>query len=181
MTSRTSQDLFESAFFSKEGLIVESLSAEFQKVGRDIAQLETIIDRLNLSGSCTDSGNPECLYSWKVDCLVEMVGTVSSYGDIAKFARMAASVAFGLAFVLMVNEDLAVEFDIGEIFKTKLLLDSSTAITALVIGAVVVLAVYLRKICKTRNVMQLREALLLLRLREKYANEKAGKSSGLSS
>ena len=173
MTSRTSQDLF-----SKGGLIVESLSVEFQKAGRDIAQLETMIDRLNLSGSCTDPGNPGCLYSWKVDCLVEMVGTVSSYGDIAKFARIVVSVAFGLAFILVVNEDRVVEFDIGEVLKTYLPLDSSTAITALAIGAVVVLAVYLRKIRKTRNVMQLREALLLLRLREKYASEKARKGRG---
>lgn len=52
------------------------------------ARLEERIDEINFSGSCTDSGNADCKYSEKVDCLIEMVGTVTPYGNITAFTKL---------------------------------------------------------------------------------------------
>lgn len=173
MKKQTSQDLFTSPGPWNDGLIIDHLSNEFKKTEGDIARLEEAIDKINFSGSCTDPGNADCKYSEKVDCLIEMVGTVTPYGDITAFTKGVVAVVFGIALLEIAGDDLEVSYGILSIIATKLNLDSGTAILFITTGFIIILFVYLRKVLKARRSAQLREALLLLRLRKKYRDEKA--------
>lgn len=173
MKKQTSQDFFTSPCPWNEGLIIDHLSNEFGKTQGDIARLEERIDEINFSGSCTDSGNADCKYSEKVDCLIEMVGTVTPYGNITAFTKAVVVIVFGIALLVIAGGDLEVSYDFLSILAAKLNLDSGTAILCVTTGFIVVLVVYLRKVLKTRRSAQLREALLLLRLRKKYQDEES--------
>lgn len=81
-------------------------------------------------------------------------------------------IVFGIALLVIAGGDLEVSYDFLSIIAAKLNLDSGTAILCVTTGFIVVLVVYLQKVLKTRRSAQLREALLLLRLRKKYRDEK---------
>lgn len=173
MKKQTSQDLFTSPGPWNEGLIVDHLSNEFRKTQEDIARLEEAIDKINFSGSCTDPGNADCKYSEKVDCLIEMVGTVAPYGDITAFTKVVIVVVFGIALLGIAGDGLEVSYGFLSIIAAKLNLDPETAILLIATASTIILVVYLRRVLKTRRSAQLREALLLLRLRKKYQDEKS--------
>ena len=102
-----------------------------------------------------------------------MVGIVTPYGDITAFTKGVVAVVFGIALLEIAGDDLEVSYGILSIIATKLNLDSGTAILFITTGFIIILFVYLRKVLKARRSAQLREALLLLRLRKKYRDEKA--------
>ena len=173
MKKQTSQDFFTSPGLLNEGLVIDHLSNEFGKIQGDIARLEEAIDKINFGGSCTDPGNADCKYSEKVDCLIEMVGTVTPYGDITAFTKVVIAVVFGIALLVIAGSDLEVSYSILSIIATKLNLNPETAILLIATASTIILVVYLRRVLKTRRSAQLREALLLLRLRKKYRDEEA--------